>query len=221
MTTRRSHSIPPEDRGRRLDSVLAAAWPDLSRSRIQSLLRAGHVTVDGLPARPSDRARPGARVEARVPPPEPSGLTAQAIPLDVVYEDEHVLVIDKPAGLVVHPGAGVREGTLVNALLARDPGLAAVGSTARPGLVHRLDKDTSGLLVVARTDLAYRSLARAIASREIRRGYLALVWGVPRPAEGRIEASLARDPRDRRRRAVAPAGRTGARPAATRYRVLE
>ncbi|MGH7724638.1 MAG: RluA family pseudouridine synthase [Candidatus Eiseniibacteriota bacterium] len=200
--------------------MLARAWPALTRTRIQGLLEHGHVTVDGAPARGKEKARPGAVVEAHVPPPEPSPLTPEPRALSIVFEDEHLIVLDKPAGLVVHPGAGVRHGTLVHALLAHAPAIEGVGGVQRPGLVHRLDKDTSGLLVVAKTDAAFRALVRALAERRIRRHYLALVWGVPRSREGRIEAAVGRDPRERKRMAVRPAGATGARSAATRYRVL-
>ena len=200
--------------------MLAEAWPGLSRSRIQSLFKSGHVTVDGVPGRAGARARPGTVAEARLPAPEPSHLDAEPMPLAIVYEDEHLLVVDKPAGLVVHPGAGVKSGTLANALLAHCPTLEGVGGVRRPGLVHRLDKDTSGLLVVAKTDAAFQALTRALRERAIHRRYLALVWGVPRGAEGRVEAAVGRDPRERKRMAVLPAGRPGARPAATRYRLV-
>lgn len=222
MDVTRRHRIEPEEQGDRLDRVLARAWPELTRSRIQSLLKAGHVTVDGGPARPSDAARPGTLAEAQVPAAVPSHLTPEDIPLTIVFEDDDLIVLDKPAGLVVHPGAGVRTGTLVHALLAHAPTIAGVGGVARPGLVHRLDKDTSGLLVVGKTDAAFTALTRDLARREIARRYLALVWGVPGPAgsEGRIEAAIGRDPKERKRMAVRPRGASGSRPAATRWRVL-
>jgi 23S rRNA pseudouridine1911/1915/1917 synthase len=216
-----SHRILPQEQGRRLDRVLAEVWPTLSRSRIQALLKAGWITVDGQPARASEPARTEALVEARLPAPEATHLIAEAIPLSVVFEDEHILVVDKPAGLVVHPGSGVRSGTLVNALLAHCPNVAGVGGVARPGLVHRLDRDTTGLLVVAKDEAAWQGLTRALRERRIHRRYLALTWGVPHPREGRIETSIGRDPRDRKRQAVRPPGAVGARPAATRYRVIE
>ncbi len=149
-------------------------------------------------------------------------LVPEAIALSIVFEDEFLLVIDKPAGMVVHPGAGVRSGTLVHALLAHCPGIEGIGGVARPGLVHRLDKDTSGLLVVAKTDAAYQGLTRDLARRRIARRYLALVWGVPGAvgASGRVEAAIGRDPRERKRMAVRPTGSTGSRLAATRWRVL-
>ncbi len=221
MTPTLSYRVLPEDQGQRLDRLLARAWPTLTRTRIQALLESGHVTVDGARARGKEKARPGSRIEAILPAAEPSHLSPEPRALSILFEDEHVIVLDKPAGLVVHPGAGVRSGTLVHALLAHCPGIEGVGGVQRPGLVHRLDKDTSGLLIVAKTDAAYQALTRALAGRRIRRRYVGLVWGVPRPAEARLEASIGRDPKDRQRMAVRPAGAPGARPAATRYRVLE
>jgi 23S rRNA pseudouridine1911/1915/1917 synthase len=220
MSSSRRHQATGEEQGRRLDRVLAAAWPDLTRSRIQALITAGHVTVDGRPARASEAAREGATIEAVLPDALPSTLIPEARPLSIVDEDDDLLVVDKPAGLVVHPGAGVKTGTLAHALLAHAPGIATVGGTTRPGLVHRLDKDTSGLLVVARTEPAFRALGADLAARRIRRAYLALVWGAPSWDETRIEASIGRDRKDRTRMAVVPAGRAGARTAATRARVL-
>jgi len=216
----RTHAVTTEEQGVRLDRVLAQAWPDFTRSRIQSLIATGCVLVDGSPAKSSAPARAGALVVAVLPPPTTGGMIPEDIPLSIVFEDEDLLVLDKPAGLVVHPGAGVRTGTLAHALLAHTPGIAGVGGMMRPGLVHRLDKDTSGLLVVAKTSAAHRALTVALAAREIRRSYLALVWGVPQFQNERIEAAIGRDRRDRLRMAVVPAGRAGARTAATRVRVI-
>jgi 23S rRNA pseudouridine1911/1915/1917 synthase len=217
MPAEREHVVTAEEAGRRLDQVLAAAWADLSRTRVQRLIEAGLVRVEGRAARARERPPAGARVVVTVPDAEPSTLTPEAIPLAVVYEDEHLLVLDKPAGLVVHPGAGVRTGTLAHALLHHVPHIAAVGGAGRPGIVHRLDRGTSGLLLVAKTDTAYRRLTQAIARREVVRIYQALVWGEPLPPVGRIEAPIGRHPGDRKRMAVVARGR----PAATRYRVLE
>ncbi len=217
MAEARELVVGPAEEGRRLDAVLAARWSDLSRSRWQELVRSGHVTVNGRGAKPSRAARAGDRVAVRLPPPPASRLEPVAMDLHVVYEDDALLVVDKPAGLVVHPGAGNLSRTLAHGLLHRHPELAAVGGADRPGIVHRLDKGTSGLLLVAKSEVARQRLARALARREIHRTYLALVWGRPRPPEGRIEAPVGRDPRDRRRMAVVPGGR----PAATRYRTLE
>ncbi len=203
--------------GVRLDRFLVAHLRAHSRARIQALIASGHVTVDGRPARPALRLRRGQRVEVTVPPPPAAGLVPEALPLDVVYEDPHLVVINKPPGLTVHPGAGRTSGTLANALVARYPDLAGVGGERRPGIVHRLDKDTSGLMVVARTPQAYAGLQRQLAERTLRRIYLALVCGHPPHDEGVIEASIGRHPRHRTRMAVRPGGR----PAITRYRVRE
>jgi 23S rRNA pseudouridine1911/1915/1917 synthase len=212
--------VTPEEQGTRLDRVLAQAWPDLTRSRIQSLIEDGHVLVDGRAAKSSESARAGTTAVAVLPAPSLGKLVPEDVPLAVVFEDDALLVLDKPAGLVVHPGAGIRTGTLVHALLSHAPGIAGVGGTSRPGLVHRLDKDTSGLLVVAKTSAAHRTLTEALAAREIRRTYLALVWGAPRFESERIEAPIGRDRKDRVRMTVVPAGRPGARAAATKVRVL-
>jgi 23S rRNA pseudouridine1911/1915/1917 synthase len=206
--------------GARLDRVLAEALPELSRTRVQSLIRDGHVAAGGggTVLDPDFRVAAGSiwRIEAiPLPPPE---VLAEAIPLKVVFEDDDLIVVDKPAGLVVHPGAGNPDGTLVNALLRHCDGkLARAGGLLRPGIVHRLDKDTSGLIVAAKTDLAYRSLVEQFASHAIERGYHAIVHGVPRPAEGRIEGAIGRSAANRKKMALTP---VGGKPAATDYRVL-
>lgn len=171
--------------------------------------------MNGAPGRASQRLHEGDRVRVELPEPDAvPGIVAEAVDLDVAFEDEWLLVLRKPAGLVVHPGAGVRAGTLVHALVHHHPPIAGVGGAGRPGIVHRLDKDTSGLMVVAKTDRAYRALVEAMQARTVKRTYRALVWGVPRAARGRLEAAIGRDPRDRKRMAVA---RRGGRPAATRW----
>ena len=220
MSSSRRHTATEEEQGRRLDRVLAGAWPDLTRSKIQALIAQGHVTVDGRAVKASEAARAGAVIDAVLPDAAPSTLVPEKRALAIVYEDDDLLVLDKPPGLVVHPGAGVTSGTLAHALLAHTPGIATVGGATRPGIVHRLDKDTSGLLVVARTEEAFRALAADLAARRVRRAYLALVWGAPAWDETRIEAAIGRDRKDRTRMAVVPAGRAGARTAATRARVL-
>jgi 23S rRNA pseudouridine1911/1915/1917 synthase len=206
--------------GARLDRVLAEALPELSRTRVQSLIRQGRVAgASGSPVvDPDVRVEAGSvwRVEA-APLPAPAVL-AEAIPLEVVFEDEHLVVVDKPAGLVVHPGAGNPDGTLVNALLRHcDGALARAGGLVRPGIVHRLDKDTSGLIVAAKTDAAYRSLVEQFAAHTIERGYYAVVHGVPFPAEGRIEGAVGRSAANRKKMAVVA---KGGKPAATDYRVV-
>lgn len=173
--------------------------------------------LDGAAAKPAAKVRRGQRVEITVPPREPVALTPQDIPLDVVHEDEALLVINKPAGLTVHPGAGRASGTLVNAIAARVPQVLTLGGGLRPGIVHRLDKDTSGLLVVAKTEGALRSLQEQVSARTVRRSYLALVHGIVPQGEGTVDAPISRHPRHRTRMAVVPRGRQ----AVTRYRVLE
>lgn len=210
-------SLAFERGGERLDKALAAALPDLSRSQIQRLIKGAYVTVEGRVAKPSTRLEPGDRVIVRLPPPQPTALVAEAIPLDIVYEDADILVVNKPAGMVVHPAHGHASGTLVNAVLAHCPELEGVGGEQRPGIVHRLDKDTSGLIVIAKNDRAHRELQRQFKAREVAKAYLALVEGRVSPQRGIIEAPIGRDPVHRQRMAVVRNGRE----AVTRYMVLE
>ena len=206
--------------GTRLDRYLQAHAADLSRTRLQALIAAGHVTVDGAPPKASLRLRAGQAVRVDVPPPVPLALEPEPIPLEVVYEDAAVVVVNKPAGLVVHPGAGHATGTLVHALLAHcGPALSGIGGVRRPGIVHRLDRGTSGLLVVAKTDRAHLGLAGQLKARQVERRYLALVHGEVPHLEGVVETAIGRDPHDRLRMAVRPPG--AGRAALTRYRVLE
>jgi 23S rRNA pseudouridine1911/1915/1917 synthase len=214
-----SRHLTVESAGARLDRWLAGAVPELSRARIQALIEAGHVRVDGQRRKPSHRVATGERVEIEIPPLPPEDLEPEAIALTVVHEDEHVLVLDKPAGMVVHPGAGHARGTLAAAVLAHAPGTAGVGGARRPGVVHRLDKDTSGLLVVAKTPAAYASLTAQLLARTVRRVYLVIVHGRVATAQGVVDKPIGRDPRDRTRMAIQPAGR--GRRAVTHYRVLE
>ena len=174
--------------------------------------------VNGRTAKASLRLKPGDEVRITLPEPRVLALVPEAIPLEVVYEDADLVVVDKPAGLVVHPGAGVPRGTLVHALLHRYPEVAAVGGAGRPGIVHRLDKDTSGLLLVARSPRAYLRLIEAMRRREVHRVYHALIWGSPRAASGTIEGAIGRDPRERKRMAVV---RRGGKPARTHWKVRE
>ncbi len=185
----------------RLDQFLATrlGW---SRARLQKLLKAGLVEVNGQPRDSAYRVRPGDAVVLTVPPPAPSSLTPESLPLAIVYEDRDLLMVNKPPGLVVHPAPGHRQGTLLNALLHHCPELAEIGEVSRPGLVHRLDKDTSGLLVVAKTALAHQALVRQFAARETRKTYLALVWGRLPEAEGRIEQEIGRHPSQRQKMSV-------------------
>jgi 23S rRNA pseudouridine1911/1915/1917 synthase len=213
--------LGPEAAGLRLDRALALAVPTLSRERLKALIAAGEVSLEGAVARdPARRLRGGESVEFSLPAPAPAGNVAQAIPLAVMFEDEHLLVLDKPAGLVVHPAAGNPDGTLVNALLHHCAGrLSGIGGVARPGIVHRIDKDTSGLLVVAKTDPAHRGLARQFAAHSVGRRYLAVVIGRPLPPAGRIETWLARSSANRHRMAASEAGR--GKLAVTHYKVIE
>jgi len=190
--------------GWRLDRALAAAVPTLSRERLKSLIRSGAVETDGLPVRdPATKVRGAESLRVAVPEPRPAHNEAQDIPLKVVFEDEHLLVVDKPAGLVVHPAAGNFDGTLVNALLYHCGGsLSGIGGVARPGIVHRIDKDTSGLLVVAKTDVAHEGLARQFATHSIDRRYFAVVNGVPKAGEGTVDAPLARSSTNRKKIAI-------------------
>ena len=192
----------------RLDKYLAAQDLGLSRARLQGLIREGWVTLNGGPAKASAMVKAGDRVEVRIPPPQPLDLAPENIPLDIVYEDAHLAVVDKPAGLTVHPAPGHPSGTLVNALLARYPNLPGIGGWRRPGIVHRLDKDTSGLMVVAKTESAHHSLSEQIQERRIRKGYTALINGIVANDEGVIDAPIGRDPRHRKRMAVVEGGTT-------------
>ena len=212
-------TVGPAHAGARLDRWLTEQHPELSRARLQTLIEAGHVRVDGRVFKASHKLRGGETVEVEIPPPAPEELVPEPSVLPLVYEDEHVLVLDKPVGLVVHPGAGHARGTLAAAVLAHAPGIAGVGGPRRPGIVHRLDKDTSGLLVVAKSKAAYDSLVEQLASRSVSRRYWALVHGRVTHAAGVIDKPIGRHPHDRVKMAVRPAGR-GKR-AVTRYRVLE
>ena len=215
MTADRENTVfeavaPPEAEGERLDRVLARAIPALSRSRIQTLIAEGRVTPEAR------KAVAGQTYRVSVPPVRAAGPEPEAIPLAVVHEDAHLIVVDKPAGMVVHPAPGHAGGTLVNALLDHcGPGLTGVGGVARPGIVHRLDKDTSGLIVAAKTETAHAGLRALFEAHDIDRGYLVLAQGLPSPAVGRIEAPIGRDPRHRKRMAVVERGRA----ALTHYRV--
>lgn len=209
----------PDSAGQRIDRFLADSLGTLSRSRIKVLIEEGRLQRDGTPLRePADPVRPGATYTLSVPPPLPATPQPQSIPFSILYEDMDLIVLDKPAGLVVHPAPGNPDGTLVNALLAHcGPGFSGIGAERRPGIVHRLDKDTSGVMVVAKTQLANDVLTAAFAARDLDRAYLALCWGLPNPTAGEIEGTVGRDRRDRKRMAV---GGSGGRPALTRYRTM-
>ncbi|MBP5856509.1 RluA family pseudouridine synthase [Marivibrio halodurans] len=208
----------PGTDGTRCDRWLADALPEMSRSRIKALMLDGMVTINGETVKePKTPVKPGARITIDVPPPEPATPRPQAIALTILHEDDNLIVIDKPAGLAVHPAPGSPDGTLVNALLAHCADtLSGIGGVARPGIVHRLDKETSGLIVCAKTDRAHAELSRQFAEHSAGRRYIAVCWGTPSPSEGTIDAPIGRDPRERKRMAVVSGG--GKR-AVTHYRV--
>jgi 23S rRNA pseudouridine1911/1915/1917 synthase len=215
-------TIAPEHAGGRLDRVLASELKELSRSRLKALILAGQVSIEGRTVRdPATQVNSGDRVSVTLPPPEPAKPTAEEIPLSIVYEDNALIVIEKPAGLVVHPAAGHATGTLVNALIAHcGDSLSGIGGVKRPGIVHRLDKDTTGLMVIAKTDRAHRRLSAQFAEKRegpLERGYLAIVWGAPDRPQGVIDAPLERHPHAREKRAV----RQGGREAVTHWQVVE
>jgi 23S rRNA pseudouridine1911/1915/1917 synthase len=222
---RLTFAVGPTEAGQRLDRFLAGQVPDVSRSRLQALLRAGQVRRDQtVVSSLSGKVKLGESYDINLPASEPTGLAGEAIPLTVVYEDAHLIVIDKPKGLAVHPGPGHASGTLVNALIAHcGTSLSGIGGIQRPGIVHRLDKDTTGLLLVAKTDRAHRGLAEQFASHgadgRLRRSYRALVWGLPPRPRGSIDAALSRSARNRAKIAVARTAK--ARRAVTHYEVLK
>ena len=214
----REHRAPPEARGERLDQYLSRAFPELTRSRIQGLIEAGHAQVDGKSAKASLRLKGGELLSLHVPAPVPAIPLPEELPITVLHEDKDLVVVDKAAGMVVHPGAGHASGTLVNALLHRVKDLSGVGGELRPGIVHRLDKDTTGCLVVAKHEKALVALQKAFKSRGVDKTYLALVHGVPKAAEARIETLYGRHPVNRQR--FTGKVKEG-KPAITVYRVLE
>ena len=211
-----SREFVVESNGERLDTFLARHGPSLTRSQAQRLLEEGCVLLNGDHPKAGHRLRPGDRVYLEMPAPRPVDLVPEIIPLEVVYQDEEIIVIDKPAGLPVHPGPGHPSGTLVNALLALCPDLKGIGGELRPGIVHRLDKDTSGLIVVAKSAGALVGMATQMKEREVRKKYLALAGGRVEPPRGVIEAPIGRDPHNRKRMAVVQGGRD----ARTGYEVL-
>jgi len=218
MSGRLSVTVPPAPASRRADRVVADA-SGLSRSFVQRLIEEGRLTRDGAVVKSNTLLEPGARLQLDVPPARPTEIEPDEIPLHVVYEDDDVLVVDKPAGMVTHPAPGHSRGTLVNALIARGGAASygAIGGISRPGIVHRLDRDTSGLILVARNDRAQQWLMGQLKQRRVKKTYLALVAGTPAAEIGRIEAPIGRDPRHRQRMAVVPDGRL----ATTVYRVRE
>lgn len=211
--------IAPDQAGQRIDRVLADTAVGLSRSRVKALIEEGRLRRDGsLVTEPAETTRSGSAYVLDIPPPISAHPEPQAIPFTILHEDPDLIVLDKPAGLVVHPAPGNYDGTLVNALLAHcGPGFTGIGAERRPGIVHRLDKDTSGVMVVAKTQLANDALTTAFATRNLERTYHALVWGCPSPTAGSIEGAIGRDKRDRKRMTIVS---SGGKPALTHYRTL-
>jgi len=211
----RSWRVPEDRAGERLDRHVAEHL-DVPRNQIQRWIREGRVRVDGADAKASTPVQAGNEITARPPPPRDDRIRPEEGELDLLHVDDHLVVLDKPAELTVHPGAGRRTGTLAHRLLARFPEIRGLGGPGRPGIVHRLDKDTTGVMVVARTEKAYRALSRAFSRRRVDKRYLAICYGTPEPPEGRIDAPIGRHPQRRKEMAVRP----GARRAVTGYRVL-
>ena len=201
----------------RLDRFLASQSLEITRSQIHRLIEDGQVAINGLHAKPSQKVRSGDIIVLTILPPKPLALVPQDIPVPLIYQDDHLIVLDNPSGLSVHPGPGHPDGTLVNALLAHCPDIKGVGGVIRPGIVHRLDKDTSGLMVVAKTDTAHLSLSKQLKNREVVKGYLAVSKGSINPVEGLIDLPIGRDPKNRKKMAVVEGGRDSK----TRYRVVE
>jgi 23S rRNA pseudouridine1911/1915/1917 synthase len=209
-----------KDHEERLDHFLVERLPEFSRSRLQGLIKDGFIAVDGKPAKKAgQKLEPGSQVEVHIPPPVPSGLVGEDISLDILYEDDDLLVVNKPAGMVVHPAAGHDTGTLVHAVLGYDPHLEGIGGEERPGVVHRLDKETSGLILLAKNERAHSWLQDQFRLRKVQKIYLALVDGAPPTPSGRVEAPIGRDPSHRKKMAIMPAGK--GREAVSEYLMLE
>ncbi len=208
------------DKSERLDKFLVTCLPEFSRARLQGLIEGGFVSINEIQAKKSGQVlESGAKIEVRVPPPVPSGLIAEDIPLDIIFENDELIVVNKPAGMVVHPAAGHASGTLVNAVLGYDPEMEGIGGEERPGLVHRLDKETSGLIVLAKNERAHNWLQEQFRLRKVEKTYLALVDGKPPTPTGRVEASIGRDPSHRKKMAVLSPGK--GREAVSEYKTLE
>lgn len=215
-----SFTVLPEESGVRLDKFLQSKLSNLTRTRIQSLIKENNVSVNGKASGESSyKVKSDDKIEVTIPLPKETSIPKADIKLNVLYEDNHIIVINKPAGITVHPGAGTRDDTLVNALLHHTSGsLSGIGGVLRPGIVHRLDRDTSGLMVVAKTDQAHQHLAKQLGSRALKRIYHAIVWGVPKPPNGTITANIGRSPINRKRMAVM---RNGGKSAITHYALLK
>lgn len=208
------------EKSERLDKYLVVCLPEFSRARLQGLIDNGFVSINGALAKKSGQSiDSGAQIEVRVPPPAPSGLVGEDIPLDIIFENDDLIIVNKPAGMVVHPAAGHASGTLVHAVLGYDPDMEGIGGEERPGLVHRLDKETSGLIVLAKNERAHRWLQDQFRLRTVEKTYLALVDGKPPTPTGRVEASIGRDPSHRKQMAIVSAGK--GRESVSEYKTLE
>ncbi|HUM26023.1 MAG TPA: RluA family pseudouridine synthase, partial [Anaerolineales bacterium] len=220
MSDRVEKFVYDGEKADRLDKFLVTCLPEFSRARLQGLIDEGFVTINNVRAKKSGQSiDPGAEIEVRIPPPVPSGLVGEDIPLDIIFENDDLLIVNKPAGMVVHPAAGHDSGTLVHAVLGYDPDLEGIGGEERPGLVHRLDKETSGLIVLAKNERAHRWLQDQFRLRTVEKTYLALVDGMPPTPTGRVEASIGRDPSHRKKMAIVTAGK--GREAVSEYKTLE
>ncbi len=209
-----------KEQDERLDHFLVGRLPEFSRSRLQGLIKDGFVLINGaLAKKAGQKLEPGSRVEVRIPPPAPSGLVGEDIPLDILFENDDLLVVNKPAGMVVHPAAGHDKGTLVHAVLGYDPEIEGIGGEERPGVVHRLDKETSGLILLAKNDRAHHWLQDQFRLRKVEKAYWALVDGAPPTPSGRVEAPVGRDPSYRKKMAIMPPGK--GREAVSEYVTLE
>lgn len=220
MSDRVEKFVYDGEKADRLDKFLVTCLPEFSRARLQGLIDEGFVTINNVRAKKSGQSiDPGAEIEVRIPPPVPSGLVGEDIPLDIIFENDDLLIVNKPAGMVVHPAAGHDSGTLVHAVLGYDPDLEGIGGEERPGLVHRLDKETSGLIVLAKNERAHRWLQDQFRLRTVEKTYLALVDGMPPTPTGRVEAAVGRDPSHRKKMAIVTAGK--GREAVSEYKTLE
>jgi len=220
MSDRREIFEFHKEQDERLDHFLVERLPEFSRSRLQGLIKDGFVLIDGVPAKKAgQKLEPDSRVEVRIPPPAPSSLVGEDIPLDILFENDDLLVVNKPAGMVVHPAAGHDKGTLVHAVLGYDPEIEGIGGEERPGVVHRLDKETSGLILLAKNDRAHRWLGDQFRLRQVEKTYLALVDGAPPTPSGRVEAPIGRDSSHRKKMAIMPPGK--GREAVSEYVTLE
>lgn len=209
--------VPPKQGRERLDKFLTRKLKSVSRARLQKLIAEGYVLVDGMPAKASHPISPDEKIEITIPKPKKIDILPEKLPLDIIYEDDDLIVLNKPAGMVVHPAFANYTGTLVNALLYHCGNLSSIGGRQRPGIVHRLDKETSGLMVVAKNDVTHQGLSRQFSEKTTEREYCAVAWGKFKKRKGRIETHLARSPKDRTRITVQPSGRV----AITNYQVLE